>query len=169
MASWQRNVPKRMGKPDPKQPCQARHYRRKGDICGKPSDTTRKVQAAPGLWVHVRLCHHHQHVWDEAQEWGGAEPIREKPCGPTSACREGLIPASACKDPFPFSLGLDFIEQHLLWKGYHSGNTLIRQDREPHLEKALKLLDKRPLDRNLQRLAFVMGWDACELEKKHDI
>jgi len=79
-----------MSPADPKQPCQARTYRRRGDICGEPSDTTRKVQAAPGLWIHVRLCHYHQHVWDEAQDWGGPEVEREERCGPDSDCWEDL-------------------------------------------------------------------------------
>lgn len=75
-----------MAPPDPNQPCQAR-LRKRGPICGQPSDTVRKVQAAPGLWIHVRLCHRHQHIWDEALDWGGPEPIREQPCGILSYCR----------------------------------------------------------------------------------
>lgn len=75
-----------MSPPNPDHPCQARAYRRRGDICSEPSDTTRKVQGAPGLWVHIRLCHLHQHIWDEATEWGGPEVIREESCGPGSNC-----------------------------------------------------------------------------------
>lgn len=69
-----------MVRPDPERPCLARAYRRRGGICGDPSDTIRKVQAAPGLWIHVPLCHPHQHVWDEAQDWGGPDVVRETPC-----------------------------------------------------------------------------------------
>ena len=146
-----------MGTPDPNKPCEARHYRRKGNVCGKPSDTTRKVQAAPGLWIHVRLCHQHQHVWDEAQEWGGAEPIGEKPCGPRSHCRT----------PFPYPLGKGIIEDHLRWLSYETGNTLIREDRRPHWERARDFLRNKfsNIEEHVFRLAFVMGWDACEREK----
>lgn len=61
-------------------PCAARAYRRLCDPCGEPADTIRRVQAAPGLWVHAPVCHYHQHLWDEAGEWGGAIVYREDPC-----------------------------------------------------------------------------------------
>ena len=76
-----------MSPTNPKVPCQARTYRRKGDICGEPTDTTRKVQAAPGLWIHVRLCHYHQHIWDEGQAWGGPDIVEEPLCYLGPECR----------------------------------------------------------------------------------
>jgi len=64
----------------PKQQCIARTKKRQSKICGEESDTTRKVQAAPGLWIHAPLCHYHQHIWDEALDWGGAVLYREMLC-----------------------------------------------------------------------------------------
>jgi len=69
-----------MGKASKEIRCLARNHRRQSPPCGEPSDTVRKFQAAPGLWVHVPLCHAHQHVWDEAGDFQGREVFRELPC-----------------------------------------------------------------------------------------
>jgi hypothetical protein len=67
----------RGGRPD--RPCEARSHKRSTPTCGKPGDTVRRIQAAPGLWIHIDLCHAHQHVWDEAWDWGGPDVKREDP------------------------------------------------------------------------------------------
>lgn len=71
--------------------CMARSFKRCSPVCGEPTDTTRKVQAAPGLWIHVKLCHFHQHHWDEGEQWGGPNVLRETPClsRKNSSCRKG--------------------------------------------------------------------------------
>jgi len=69
-----------MGKASADVKCLARSNRRQSPPCGEPADTVRKFQAAPGLWVHVPLCHEHQHVWDEAEDFTGREVFREPPC-----------------------------------------------------------------------------------------
>jgi len=65
--------------------CEARGRKRKianrrgGKIrCDRPADTIRRIEGAPGLWIHVPLCHEHQHIWDEAGRWGGALLYREE-------------------------------------------------------------------------------------------
>ena len=76
--------------------CQARGKKRKrlggrgGRIrCDREADTIRRIEAAPGFWVHVELCHDHQYIWDEAGKWGGAILYRED--------RDGFLPPSIMK------------------------------------------------------------------------
>lgn len=61
--------------------CVARS-RRRAKPCGRPADTTRKIHAAPGIWVHLSLCHEHQHIWDSAKDDWGCDPyiVREPEC-----------------------------------------------------------------------------------------
>jgi hypothetical protein len=68
--------------------CQARSHKRGISPCGKKSDTVRRVQAAPGLWIHVKLCHFHQHHWDEGLQWGGPLVVQEAPCQTTELKKE---------------------------------------------------------------------------------
>ena len=57
--------------------CLARKRKRHIKPCGVVADTIRRIEAAPSIWIHVPLCHEHQHVWDIAGEWGGAVIYRE--------------------------------------------------------------------------------------------
>lgn len=71
-------------------PCEARRKRKGQPICGKTAGTIRVYEAAPGMWLHVILCHRHGYVWDQAEAWGGGIPYREPACKggcPKGECR----------------------------------------------------------------------------------
>ena len=71
-------------------PCEARRKRKGQPVCGRGAATVRNFEAAPGMWVHVILCHRHGYVWDQAGDWGGGVPYREL------ACR-GTCPKGECR------------------------------------------------------------------------
>ena len=112
--------------------CVARAYKRKSDVCGAPADTVRRVQAAPGLWVHVSLCHLHQHIWDEGSKWGGPDILRESTCG------------DAC--PFGYGSGQTHPQRYYkLEKGQRSLNYIIERDRS-FLERSFANAVKQAID-----------------------
>lgn len=59
------------------EPCDARMPKRRTKPCGEESRTSRVIQAAPGLWIHVNLCHFHQAIWDQAVNWKERRVVRE--------------------------------------------------------------------------------------------
>jgi hypothetical protein len=67
-------------------PCEARQKRKGHRPCGLPANTVRVYEAAPGMWLHVVLCHRHGYVWDQAEAWGGGIPYRESACTGGCAC-----------------------------------------------------------------------------------
>ncbi len=71
-------------------PCEARQKRKGQPVCGKGAITVRTFEAAPGMWVHIVLCHRHAYVWDQCEDWGGGIAYREKICDggcPRGECR----------------------------------------------------------------------------------